>query len=110
MAEDLDDILLDQLLAGNWSAVDRMTAQVKEEQGNSEELMEQMEEILNKPKEGRPEDGYWQDREAIEAIKRQFRELEIKTHDRQLQRQEGISHQLHKLKGNWKKKKKRWAI
>ena len=58
-----------------------------------------MGEISNKPKEGRTEAEFWQDREAIEVIKRQFRELEIKTHARQVQRQAGMAHQLHKLKG-----------
>ena len=79
--------------------MDRTTAQLREEQGNFEELTEKMEEILNKPKEGRTEAEYWQDREAIEVLKRQFRKLGIKTHGRQLQRQGGISHQLHKRKG-----------
>ena len=75
-AEELGDILIDQFLKGNWSAVDRMTAQVREEQDNFDELMGKMEELLSKPKEGRTEAEFWQDKEAIEVLKRQFREQE----------------------------------
>ena len=79
--------------------MDRTTAKVREEQNNFEELMETMEEILGKTKEGRTEAEFWQDKEAIEVLKRQFREQESETHDRQLQRQAGVAHQLQKLKG-----------
>ena len=105
--EEAEDVLVDQLMKGDWNAVGRMAEQVGADQELLGELTEGMQEIQEKPEEGSSNEELMQDRESIDSAKRQLRVLDARTYTRNKLRKAGVALQLYKTRCELREKNKK---
>ena len=96
--EETADVLLNQLMTGDWDAVGQMAEQVEDDHRIVQEIVERMKDIQAKTKTGRTNEELMQDREAVESAKRQIRALDARTHTRNKLRKAGMTLQLYKTR------------